>query len=150
MEKKVTALASFLCLLAVTALTFASLHMQVVIPVKIQNEKSAVDTNTQLADSVYLQTFNSYIYQAHKSNATQNSSRIDDSRKIQDDQTLNKNDSSVWPSPGETNQGQISELPIPLPDGRIFLGAEDPIPYIPTENPKIASRIPILPAEPGN
>lgn len=72
----------------------------------------------------------------------------EDSARAQDDQALNKNESVGRPT--ETNRGQISELPVPFPDGRIFLGAEDPIPYIPTESPKIISRIPILPAEPVN
>lgn len=100
MEKKVTAVMSFLFVVTVTVFTFTSLCSQGVIPVKIQNEKGAVDTNTQLADSVCFQIFNSDTYQSHRSNAAQNSSRVEDSHKNQNDQTLIKNDSGVWPSSG--------------------------------------------------
>lgn len=150
MKKKVMAMIVFLCLMAVPFSTFALLRLQVDGSVKIRNEKNVVNTKTKSADSTNLQTFNSDIQQASRSNATENSSKVDDSRKTQDDETLNKNESTARPDPTETNQGQISKLPVPLPDGRIFLGAEDPIPYIPTENPKTASRIPIAPSELGS
>jgi len=77
--------------------------------------------------------------------AMENSDKVADSCKTRDEQTLDKDEFSMWPP--KTNQTLTPELPAPLPDGRIFPGtgtAEDPIPYIPTENPKMGGRTPII------
>lgn len=149
MKKAIMAMIAIECLIVVSLSTFALSCMQVAESVRIKNEKKAVNTNTQSADSANLQTFNSDIQQASKSDVTRNTDKVDDSCKIQDKQTLSKHEFIVWPT--ETDQSPISALPLPLPDGRIFLrlcaGAEDPIPYIPTESPKTASRTPIVPPE---
>jgi hypothetical protein len=138
----ITAIACFV-IISLSTLTLSC--VQVAKSTNVQNTKNAAGTITQSDDSANQQAFNSNNQQASRSETIKNSGNVDNSCKIQDEQTPNKNESAT--SSTETNQGRISELPLPIPDGRIFLGAEDPIPYIPTENPKACTRIPILPPE---
>ena len=145
MKKRVIAIIAIACLMIISLSTFTLSRVQVAESAKIQNAKNAAETITQSADSANQQAFNSNNQQASRSDAIENNGNVDSSCRIQDEQTPSKNEFAT--SPTETNQGHISELPLPLPDGRIFLGAEDPIPYIPTENPKAGIRIPILPSE---
>jgi len=137
MKKTTVSIITIACLMVMSLSTFALSRMQVAELVRIQNEKDAADTHAQSPASV------------STSDVMENSDEVGDSCKIQDEQTLNSNDFTVRIT--ETDQNQISELPVPLPDGRIFLranaSAEDPIPYIPTENPKTPSGIPIVPPE---
>ena len=117
MKKTKMTMIAIVCLMVISLSTFAFSSMQVAELVKIQNEKNAVDTNTQSADSATPYTFNSDIQQVSRSDVTENSDKVDDSCKIQDEQTLNKNEFTVRPS--ETNPSQISTPPVPFPDGRI-------------------------------
>lgn len=52
------------------------------------------------------------------------------------------------PSPGLSSQDKDPANATPLPDGRIYLGADAPYAYIPTCTNKGASRMPIAPPEP--
>lgn len=74
--------------------------------------------------------------QQTSAHAEESCNKTNDSCKTENDQTLTEDDVT-----------HPLELPVPYPDGRIFLGAgssEDPIPYIPTENPKAEGRVPII------
>jgi len=149
MKKTIMAVITIACLMVISLFPLALSYMQSAKSERIKNEKNAVDTNTQSADSADPQTLNSDIQQASESDVTQNTDKSDDSCKIQNEQTLSTHGFIALPT--ETNPSPISALPLPLPDGRIFLrsspGTEDPIPYIPTENPKMPSRTPIVPLE---
>jgi len=137
MKKTLKVVIAVACLMVVSLSIFTLPRMQIAESVKIQNEKNGADTHAQSSDSVSM------------SDVRGSSDEVDYSCKMQDEQMLNSNDFTVRIT--ETDQNQISELPVPLPDGRIFLranaSAEDPIPYIPTENPKTPSGIPIVPPE---
>jgi len=52
------------------------------------------------------------------------------------------------PNPGGSSQDKDPANATPLPDGRIYLGADAPYAYIPTCTHKGASRMPIAPPEP--
>lgn len=149
MKKTLMAIITISGLIAVSFSTFALSRMQAAESVKIQNEKDATDISAQSADSGDPQILRSDVQQASTSDVMENSGEVDDSCPTQDEQMSNKNDFALWTT--ETDQNQISELPIPLPDGRVFLqasaGSEDPIPYIPTESPKTSSGTPIVPPE---
>ncbi len=148
MKKKIIAIVTIVCLMVISLSIFAVPRVQIVESAKIQNEKATKDVNMQSAGSTGSQTFNSDNLQSSHSDAIKGSDKVDDSYGIQNEQTHDENGSTVFPT--ETNQGQSPELPLPLPDGRIFLGSpwtEDAIPYIPTENPKTGTRTPILPPE---
>ena len=148
MKRKTIAIMTIVCLMVVSLSAFAVSSVQIVEPAKIQNEKTTKDANIQSTGSAGSQTFNSDNLQSSRSDAIKDSDKVDDSYGIQNEQTHDKNASIVFHT--ETNQSQSPELPMPLPDGRIFLGSpwtEDAIPYIPTENPKTGTRTPILPPE---
>ena len=152
MKKTIMAIIAIACLFVISSSTFALSYMQATESMRIKNEKNVVDTDSQHSDSTDPQTFNPDIQQTSRPDVTRNADEVGDSCKIQDEQTLSKHGFVVWPT--ETSYSQISDLPAPFPDGRIFLrlsaGTEDPIPYIPTENPKITSRTPIVPLELDN
>lgn len=132
--KKIIVTIAVACLLAVSVSAFAMPKIQTDASKKILDEKNASGTDTK-------HVFNSDV--------TENNDKVDDSSQIQSGQSVDKNEPTV--GLGETSQNQVSNLPLPLPDGRIFLqtgaGAEDPIAYIPTQNPKTGNAIPITPPE---
>lgn len=133
MEKKIMVMIAVACLAVVSISTFALPRMQTIASENL-NEKDALSTDTD---------------QASISALTENNDKVDVSSKTQSEQTLDKDESTVGLS--ETSQNQVTNLPVPLPDGRIFLqtgsGTEDPIAYLPTQNPKTGSTTPIEPPE---
>lgn len=142
MRKKIVAAMVIACLIVVSLSTFAWSRMQALESkgILIQGtikEKDASGTDTGIASG---------------SNVPENGNRADGSSTTQSEQTLNKNENTLCTD--DVNQNQASNLPTPLPDGRIFLqpgaGTEDPIAYIPTQNPKTGSTIPIEPPELGS
>ncbi len=90
------------------------------------------------------------IEQTSQPSVTGDKSTVDNSGKIQEQQTLNDNESNDLIS--NTILNQTTGPAVPFPDGRIFLTTQtepgDAIPYIPTENPKATSGIPLAPLEP--
>ncbi len=146
MKKTIVAMIAIGCLVVISLSTFALSHIQAPESMKAWNEKNATDT-TNWSAAEQITGFSNQ--QASKSYVTENGDSVDGSCRTQGEQTLNKNESTIWPA--ETNQSPVSDLPVPLPDGRLFLhasaGTEDPIPYIPTQNPKVISGTPIVPPE---
>jgi hypothetical protein len=149
MKKILMVMIAIACSMVIPFSTLALSYMQATESVRIKNGKNPVDANAQPADSASLETFNSDILQASKSDVTRNTDKVDDFCKVEDGQMLSERESTMWST--EANQSQIFGSFAPLPDGRIFLrssaGTEDQIPYIPTENPKMTSRTPIVPLE---
>lgn len=118
MKKTIMMMITIACLMVISLSTFALSYMRAAESVRIKDEKNAADTNAQSADSTNPQTFNSDIQQASKSDVTGNTDKVDDSCKIQDEQTLSKHEFIACPT--ETNKNQISDPPAPLPDGESF------------------------------
>ena len=148
MKKKIILIVTIVCLMVISLSTIAVSRVQIMESAKMQTEKTTKDANKQSASLTGSQTFDSDNLQSSRSDAIKDSDKAGDSYGIQNEQIHDENESTVFPT--ETNQSQSPELPLPLPDGRIFLGSpwtEDAIPYIPTENPKTGTRTPILPPE---
>lgn len=56
----------------------------------------------------------------------------------------------IRPSDTTNEENPQTELPPPIPDGRIFLNSEPPYGYTPTCTSKNLTEIPIIPIEPEN
>lgn len=152
MKKDKMAIAAIACLMVISLSTFALLRVQFAESVKIQCEKNDTDVNRVANDPANQQTLNSTTKQTSSSDVVKNIHQVDDQCRIQDEQTLNQNEPTKRPT--EANQNQVSQSPVPFPDGRIFLrastGTEDAIPYIPTEYPKTSITAPLVPLELDN
>jgi hypothetical protein len=142
------ALMIIVCIAVVSlfALGFLQAHTRTL---NIQPKEDTSKISEQDAETSQ-QSQNTNVQQASQPNAIEDKGTLGDSCETQEQQTLNENGSSELTN--DTSASQTAELAVPFPDGRIFLTTQtepgDAIPYIPTENPKATSGIPLAPLEP--